>query len=46
MKSQALQTIETMFQAFGTGNPEVLKEPLSDDTFRIYPGSTEISFFG
>jgi uncharacterized protein len=46
MKSEALQTVETMLQAFGTGNPEALKETLSDDTIWIYHGPKEIPYAG
>ena len=46
MKSQALQTVETMFQAFGTGNLEALKQTLSEDTVWIYHGPKEIPYAG
>jgi uncharacterized protein len=46
MKSGVLQTVETMFQAFGTGNLEALQETLSNNTVWIYHGPKDIPYAG
>ena len=42
----ALETVQAMYVAFGSGNMEALKETLAENTQWVYHGSTDIPYAG